>query len=127
MPHGPVLSTVLNLLDGEQKSKFWTGKISVAARDTHNVHLLSVVPTDLLTEREKKTLAKVSNHFANKSWEEVKEECHKFFKEWENPNGSQNPIRFEDMLTKSGKRSVKFVEKLAARQQEEQLLRSIFA
>jgi hypothetical protein len=127
MPHGPVLSTVLDLLDGDVKNPFWTGKISVAARDNHNVHLIGEVLSDLLTEREKKTLEKVADHFAHLEWNDVKKECYRIFKEWKNPNGSQNPIRFEDMLMKSGKRSPKFVEKVAARQEEGKLLQAIFA
>lgn len=127
MPQGPVLSEVLDLINGKKRHPFWTKHFSQATQDNFLVTLKEDAPTDLLTESEKTALEKAHDFFAKKSWDEVKKFCHDFFKEWENPGSSQKPIDFEQMLLRSGKKSQKFVDELVSIQKEKQHLTQIFA
>jgi hypothetical protein len=127
MPQGPVLSDVLHLLTGEMKHPFWEKHISKAPKGASLIHLLANSPTDLLTESEKETLGKVHAHMAALSWDDLKKFCYKFFTEWKDPKGSQNPIDFEDMLLKSGKKKPEFVEDLVSIQRERDFLSKAFA
>lgn len=128
MPHGPVLSGVLDLINGERVNDFWRKSISRAHQTNHHVKLLDAdAPTDLLTESDKRALERVHDYFAPLEWEKVKSECYRIFKEWKNPVGSQTPIDFEDMLLKSGKKTPAFVSELVSIQREHETMKSLFA
>jgi hypothetical protein len=126
MPQGPVLSGILDLLNGKRSHPFWTKHISQATRDNHLIRLLEEAPTDLLTESEKVTLEKVHARLAGMEWNDLKDYCHKLFTEWEDPGKSQKPIEFETMLLKSGKRKPAFVHELISLQKERQFLLKAF-
>jgi len=127
MPQGPVLSEVLDLINGKTKHPFWEKHFTNAAQDNFVVMLKEDAPSDRLTQSEKDTLEKAHDFLEKKSWPQVKDFCHEFFNEWENPGRSQTPIDFEQMLLKSGKRKQEFVDELVAIQKEKQFLSQIFA
>ena len=128
MPHGPVLSTILNILDGKRKNSYWNAHLSTATADTHKVHLLAEADEDLLSENEKEALTFACDYFRNMTWEEVKEAAHdpKIFSEWKDPKGSSIPISHEEIL-KHVEKSDDQIQALKDFQTEEALLAKIFA
>lgn len=127
MPNGPVLSTILNLLNKSEKNPFWDRFISGAAQRNHNVSLLEPAPTDRLSENEMETLRNVHKYMNKMSWSELVDFCHTHFKEWDDPNGSSKPIQYEDMILRSGRREKPFVDELVSIQQEKDFLSKVFA
>jgi hypothetical protein len=123
---GPVLSQILNLLNGQVVDEYWKQHISTARNDNHLVKLLEAAPTTLLTENEKESLERAYNFFSQMTWDQVKAFCHREFKEWKNPGSSRTIINFEDIVVAAGK-SKAFVKELLGRQQEEQFLDKLLA
>ena len=126
MDHGPVLSKILDYLDGDVVDFYWSKHISKAKADTHQVKLLAPVPDDMLSEKEKEALIIAFNFFKDMSWEEVQDYCHKNFKEWEDPHGTSKPITYE-LLLKAAKKPATFVEEIQSQQAEKALLKKLFA
>ena len=128
MQCGPILSNILDILDGDKTDAFWKDHISTASSDTHKVKLLAEMPDDLLSENEKEALAFSCDFFRNMSWKDVKKFCHdpKNFAEWKDPGTSRNPISHETILKNVGK-STEFIDDLKALRQEEQLIERLLA
>jgi uncharacterized phage-associated protein len=126
MDHGPVLSKILDYLDGDVVDFYWSRHISKAKTDTHRVQLLAPVPDDLLSEKEKEALTMAFTFFKDMSWEEIQDYFHAHFKEWEDPKGTSKPIAYE-LLLKSANKTVAFIEDVKCQQAEEALLKKIFA
>lgn len=126
MEHGPVLSKILDYLDGDVVDLYWSRHISKADGDTHHVHLLAPVPDDLLSEKEKEALKMAYDFFKDMTWEKVKKYCHENFKEWDNPGKTSKPIAFENIL-KAAKKPGSFIEELHSQQEERALLKKLFA
>lgn len=128
MKNGPILSAVLDLLDGDKKDAFWSKHISTATKDTYFVKVLVDTGDDLLSENEKESLAIACDFLAKMSWEDVKAYFHdpKNIGEWENPGNSRKPISIERLYAEVG-RPQKFVEELAMYQREEALIEKLLA
>jgi uncharacterized phage-associated protein len=126
MEHGPVLSKILDYVDGDVVDFYWSRYISKADSETHRVHLLTPVSTDLLTANEKESLKTAYDFFKDKSWDEVRSYCHENFKEWHDPHGTSIPIAYEDVLM-AARKSPDFIEELRSQQAERALLKKIFA
>ena len=123
MKNGPILSAVLNLLNGAGRNAYWKKHISTAASDAHLVHLLDEnIGDDLLSEDEKESLTRAWDIFSKMNWDEVKEFCHnsKNFPEWENPGRSRKAITFERLYEVVG-RPQKLVEEIEMMEREEKL------
>lgn len=121
MPCGPVLSRVLNLLNGEIEGSYWGRHISTASKTTHFVDLVHVADTGLLTENEMESLRRAFNYLHDKSWPEIKALFHARCQEWENPHGSSTPITFEAMLKACGK-GREFIEEAQSQQEEAEFI-----
>jgi hypothetical protein len=126
MPCGPVLSRILNLLNGDAQDPYWTKHIGTATKSTYYVHLRRSAPTDLLTDNELRALRDAYSYFKDFSWDELKAFVHEKFKEWEDPKGSSVPITYEAMLKASG-RSAEHIRELANLQEESALMSELFA
>lgn len=128
MKNGPILSAVLDLLDGDRKDAFWAKHISTATKDTYSVKLLADTGDDLLSANEKESLAIACDFLAKMSWEDVKAYFHnpKNIGEWEDPGNSRKPISIERLYAEVG-RPKKFVEELAMYQREEKLISRLLA
>jgi hypothetical protein len=129
MPNGPVLSTVLRLLNGERPYQYWNHHISKAARDTHLVSLLDEenIGEDLLSESEKESLRRAWSKLGHLSWPEVQTLFHekKNFPEWEDPGKSCKRIDFESIYG-AVEKTPAVASEMVAHQKEEKLLTSIF-
>jgi hypothetical protein len=101
MKSGPILSSVLRLLNGEIEDAVWSRHISKGYSDTLLVHLLhDKRGDDLLSGSEKESLTKAWEVFDPMSWAQVKAFGHdpKIFPEWEDPGYSRKPITFESLI-----------------------------
>lgn len=124
LKNGPILSNVLDLLDGDKTDKFWSKHISTAAKDTHRVHLLDdSIGSDLLSESEMASLSVAWDVFNDMPWPAVVKFCHdkKKFPEWEDPGTSRIPITFERLYEAVG-RPFALSEEIQMMQREEALI-----
>ncbi len=126
MEHGPVLSKILDYVDGDVVNAYWATYIEKANPHNHHVHLKADAPTDLLTEKEKEALTTAYEFFKDMSWDDVRNYCHKNFKEWTDPNGSSKAIDHEDLL-RAAQKPASFIDEIRSQQQERILLKKIFA
>lgn len=99
MPHGPVDSITLNLLDGNIQSSNWDQLIS--DRADHSVSLkreISESDLDELSEAEIASLKTVWEKFGFMDKWTIRDWTHENCPEWEDPHGSANPIPYERVL-----------------------------
>lgn len=100
MPHGPVLSRTLDLINGYVRPtpNGWEHWISDKAN--HEVALnRAFKPEDLgqLSRADEEVLQSVWNEFGQMDQWEIRDWTHDYCPEWKDPNGSSTPITFQDM------------------------------
>jgi uncharacterized phage-associated protein len=129
MPHGPVLSMTLNLMDGDVESgpNGWESLIS--AKEQHELSLKNGLQLDTLDELSKadtEILESIWNQFGSMSRWEIRDYTHQHCKEWEDPHGSSRPISFEKLFKSLG-RSADEAKRLADHIEEQQSIDELFA
>ena len=127
MPHGPVNSMTLNYIDGfVSDNNGWDEYIT--DRDRHCVGLtnknITIDDLDELSESEISTLQAVWKEFGRMGQFEIRDWTHQNCPEWEDPNGSSNPIPYERVFKYLGKTNVEY---LGERIREERSVREAFA
>lgn len=101
MPHGPVLSTTLDLInDGpDDNSDSPWGKLIVRARDPYCVTLASNdFSTDELSEVEEELIGQIYQKFGHMNRYALGRLLHEILPEWRDHNGSALPIEYRDIL-----------------------------
>ena len=126
MEHGPVLSEVLDFLNGKRSDVSWKRRITPAASDTHLVHLVGNVPDNLLSESEKQSLCLAHEIFSKMTKQQLEKYCHDNFHEWENPGKSSKPISYEILFKEIGK-PAGFAEDMEEMQKDEDHLLQLLA
>ena len=99
MPHGPVDSITLNLIDGNIQSDSWDNLIGDKA--DYSVGLQKeIVEADLdeLSDAEVVSLEAVWANFGGMDKWTIRDWTHDNCPEWEDPHGSANPIPYERVL-----------------------------
>jgi uncharacterized phage-associated protein len=99
MPHGPVNSLTMNCIDGNVESGAWSDLIR--ARSGYQVGLARTLEEDdidELSDFELDILESVWSDFGGMSKWEIRDWTHAHCPEWEDPNGSSNPIPHERVL-----------------------------
>jgi uncharacterized phage-associated protein len=129
MPHGPVLSMTLNLMDGDVESvpNGWEDLIS--SKENHELSLKNSLQPDTFDELSKAdtdVLGSIWNQFGNMSRWEIRDYTHQHCKEWEDPHGSSRPISFEKLFQSLG-RSVDEAKRLTDHIDEQQRIDELFA
>lgn len=129
MPHGPVLSMTLNLMDGDVESRPGGWEEWISDKENHELSLRQPFEPGALDElapAELDVLASVWKQFGAMSKWEIRDWTHKHCEEWEDPKGSSNPIPYQKLA-----RAVGFDEQasneLAAQIQAEQEIDRLFA
>lgn len=107
MPHGPVLSNTLNLMDGDVESKPDGWEYWISAKENHELSLSDQSATneilfDELSKAELKILDRVWNDFGRMGKWEIRDWTHKNCAEWVDPLGSSHPIDFESLVRAVG-------------------------
>ena len=129
MPHGPVLSMTLNLIDGDVESceDGWESWISDKAN--HQVALKRTPSPELLDElsvADLGALDAVWNEFGHMTQWAIRDYTHDHCPEWKDPNGSSVAIPFEDIFGALGKTPA-VASELGARIEAERSLDKLFA
>lgn len=101
MPHGPVNSLTLNYVNGLiEDTKEWDALISDRMR--HDVGLvqpdLQVEQLTQLSQAEVAVLSEIWDQFGHMSPYQLRNYTHDNCPEWEDPEGSSNPIPYERVL-----------------------------
>jgi hypothetical protein len=105
MPHGPVLSQTLNLMDGDVESLPGGWEEWISAKENHELSLrqpLDIETLDELAPAEIDVLKLVWNKFGAMSKWEIRDWTHKHCAEWKDPKGSSFPIQFEALARAVG-------------------------
>jgi uncharacterized phage-associated protein len=131
MPHGPVLSMTLNLMDGDVESTSPDGWESlISSKDNHELSLikseLQIDRLDELSKADTGVLESIWSQFGKLSRWEIRDYTHQHCPEWEDPHGSSAPIRFEKLFQVLGHPADES-ERLAAHIYEQQHIDELFA
>lgn len=108
MPHGPVLSQTLDLMNGAGPvvEGGWDSRVSDRAGRRISLQEGSSVDRESLDEisdAELETLEKVASEFGALSAWELREYTHRHCSEWVDPCGSSVPIAYEDVFRALGR------------------------
>jgi uncharacterized phage-associated protein len=99
MPHGPVLSSTLDLInEGPSlgKTSPWHHLIE-RSTDPYKVRLKSKPSTDKLSDRELELIRLVFDKYGDMDRYELRDLLHKILPEWQDPKGSALPITPESI------------------------------
>lgn len=113
MTYGPVLSKVLDFINNEVKPEspsIWSEFIKTV--NNYNVELVKDSHEDELSRREIDLIDELFQKYKNKDKWDLVNELHDNCPEWEDPEGSSNPIRVEDIFKVLGKteRDISIIE-----------------
>lgn len=103
MEHGPVLSTVYNMMNGAaDRNKYqpiWDA--SVTGRDNYSISVKDGFISKL-DDIEKSIVDKVLSKFKNYDQWQLVDYTHKYFKEWKDPHGTSKAIEIADIFCAVG-------------------------
>lgn len=105
MPHGPVLSKTLNLMDGDTESQNGGWEDWISDKENHEValrHAHDPSSFDELAPAEVSVLQTVWAKFGAMDKWEIRDWTHKHCAEWRDPNGSSYPIQYETLARALG-------------------------
>ena len=129
MPHGPVLSMTLNLMDGDIESSEggWEAWISDKENnELSTVHAVQHAELDELSLADFDVLDAVWRQFGHMNKWAIRDYTHDHCPEWKDPNGSSNPIAYEDVFLALGRTKDQAAE-LAAHIEAERSIDRLFA
>lgn len=129
MPHGPVLSRTLDLMNGCSTSgaNGWSGLISARANNKLSLkNEINISSLDELSKSDIEILDQTWSTFGGMGKFELVEYTHNHCPEWVDPNGSSNPIRLEQLFTAVG-RSESEANAMAANIREHRYVDDMFA
>ena len=129
MPHGPVLSMTLNLMDGDVESRPGGWEEWISDKENHEISLrepLEPNSLDELAPAEIDVLNSVWTQFGAMSKWEIRDWTHKHCQEWDDPHGSSTPITYERLAQAVGFDQAAASE-LASQIQAEQDIDKLFA
>jgi len=110
MDHGPVNSITLNYVNGLASSPDWSTYINGRAQyEVGLTNKISVADLDELSEAEVDILEVVWKRFGNLDKYAVRDYTHRNCPEWEDPNGSSNPIPYERIFKFLGKQDTRYL------------------
>jgi len=129
MPHGPVLSLTLNLMDGDTESGPGGWEEWIGDKENHELALrqpLQAERLDELAPAELEVLRGVWQRFGAMGKWELRDWTHSHCPEWQDPLGSSNPIPFERLALALGFDAAA-AQELAAQNQAEREVDGLFA
>ncbi|GHU84975.1 hypothetical protein FACS189473_3380 [Spirochaetia bacterium] len=104
MKHGPVLSTLYDLIRGKVKSDiqaYWDTRFSTDGTDL--IANFDQYPIGKLSRAETAILDNIDGKFHQKRFGEMIDYVHAECPEWKNPGDTSSPINFEDILRVLGR------------------------
>ena len=101
MDHGPVVSTVLDLITKDINKAVWSKFISEPFGDDE-IELRQEAPVDHLSRAEESLLREIYAEYGYRSrWDIIDNVMHKL-PEWKDPHGSSIPIKIRQILEVGG-------------------------
>lgn len=104
MDHGPVLSVTLNYMQGyKEPGNGWDKWVS--PKENHEVSLARQYNEDdlgLMNEAMLEVLEEIWREFGYMDQWKIRDYTHEYCTEWKDPNGSSNPITYENLLVALG-------------------------
>ena len=113
MPHGPVLSQTLNMLNDLVNNKWGEYLDAVDAKYYPDIQAKKDITLDRLSVRDKTYIKTVSEQFKDFTPKKLENYTHTL-PEWVDPNGSSLKIRYRDVMLALGKSE----EEISAAKQE---------
>lgn len=130
MPHGPVLSMTLDLMNGNVESQSNGWEFWMSDKENHEISLrnqfISSEDLDELSRAELELLQQVWNQFGTMNKWQIRDWTHDHCTEWQNPQGSSCPIDFQEMALAVGF-DVATARDLQERLAEENYIEELFA
>jgi uncharacterized phage-associated protein len=129
MPHGPVLSQTLNLMDGDVESQPGGWEEWISGKENHELSLrqrFDPASLDELAPGEVEVLRAVWDQFGAMSKWEIRDWTHQHCAEWKDPKGSSVPISY-DALARAVGLDEASARQLAAQFQAQQDIDRLFA
>jgi uncharacterized phage-associated protein len=128
MPHGPVLSQTLNLVDGDVESAPDGWSYWISHKENNELSLNQAVTReglDELSDAEIGVLDQVFASFGHMNRWQIRDFSHNL-PEWEDPQGSSLPIATQDILKALGKKTDE-ISGLVKRLEEDRAVDALFA
>jgi uncharacterized phage-associated protein len=100
LPHGPILSTSLNLMRGDVVHPYWSAHVR-SQEDSNLVELIDDPGSSKLAPVEEQILGEVATQYREYSASELRNLSHKF-EEWVDPKGGRRSIARERILRTRG-------------------------
>lgn len=98
MPHGPVLSATLDLInEGPDGESPWHQLIE-RATDPYSVRLKARPSSDKLSEAEQELIGAVFEKYGHMNRYKLRDLLHEVLPEWQDPKGAALPITHDDIL-----------------------------
>jgi uncharacterized phage-associated protein len=129
MPHGPVLSMTLNLMDGDTESAENGWEAWISDKENHELSVVRPVARVELNElsaADVDVLDTVWAKFGHMTKYQIRDYTHTHCPEWKDPHGSSMPIDYEDVFVALGRTHDQAVE-LAAHIEAERSIDRLFA
>lgn len=129
MPHGPVLSMTLNLMDGDIESAENGWEAWISDKENHELSTVRPVQRGELNElsaADIDILDAVWAKFGQMGKWQIRDWTHQHCPEWKDPNGSSQSIAYEDVFRALGRTEDQAAE-LAAHIEAERSIDRLFA
>jgi len=131
MPHGPVLPTTLNVMNGAGTRAPGGWDSWVADRSGHRISLQrGAKPTrddlDELSDVELQVIDAVCDRYAHMDTFRLRDYTHDYCEEWVDPRGSSFPIHYRKLFEALGKEQAE-VEELAQAAEEDDRIDRLFS
>ncbi|MBN1306186.1 MAG: SocA family protein [Anaerolineales bacterium] len=124
MPHGPVLSTIYNIIKKNYPSVVWKRYIVTRPKD-HEVSLNgSPAPRRKLSEAEAELINEMYRRYGHLSGKELEDLSH-HLPEWHDPKGSSTPITLPALL-KVLDNKPEDIERISLELEQEQEINALF-
>lgn len=102
MPHGPILSQTLNMLNDLVNNKWGDYLDAVSAKYYPDIQIKQEIDFDRLSYKDKSYIKAISEKFKNFTPKELENFTHTL-PEWVDPKGSSIKIRYRDVMLALGK------------------------
>lgn len=106
LPHGPVLSLTLNIIN-DIPDNTWAEYLEIKGKNT--IHLIKEFDEGRLSKRDKYFIETVSEKYKDYSPSQLRNFSHTL-SEWRDPKGSNRKIRFADIMKALGKSDEEIAE-----------------
>ena len=117
MPHGPVVSTIYDIIMKNKPPLFWKGFIVTLPKSFEVMLNGTPAPIKKLSEAEVELIREIHNELGQYKGFELEAISH-HLPEWHDPNGSSIPIEWDELLTVLGF-SLEDIKRIKAELEEE--------